>query len=259
MTALSREIEEAMAEGVRFRTLTLPVEILWDGDSLLGMQAVETRVNGASLGGRRDVHPVAGTEHVHRADVIVSAIGQEHPLQRVLGIASESEAARGLVAPGIYACGDFLTGPGTVASAIASGRRAAAAVRAYLGRTGAWALPEDGVAGEHAPSPSAVRDPADRFSTESAIAIAGTCLRCDDLLTLRSDRCLLCGECVVRCTHEALRWSRDPETGAYGLLVNDEACTRCGDCVGACPAGAIHWSLWTRENRNTDPRIVLAV
>lgn len=266
MPALPSEIEEAKEEGVQFHTLTLPIETVWEEGRLSGLRTIDTRINGLDLVGRREVIPVEGTERFYPADMVIAAIGQEHPLQQWLDMKESSGDGRiaAMPAPGVFACGDFVAGPSTVVEAIASGRRAAAAIRDHLAREGTWRVlgdEFDEVLNDSLPRPArpSTRERATaELSMDSASAMAGSCLRCDYSLRLRDDRCILCGECAVRCAQDSLRWSRNG-SGAYRLSVNDSTCTRCGDCVNACPVGAIHWSLWTSRNRNTDPQTPIRV
>lgn len=54
----------------------------------------------------------------------------------------------------------------------------------------------------------------------------------DKEVVLRSDRCLVCGECVDVCAQHAI-------TRVDGQVTTDRAlCTRCGDCVSHCYADA---------------------
>jgi NADPH-dependent glutamate synthase beta subunit-like oxidoreductase len=273
MPALHDEIKTAMAEGVQFHTMTLPVDAVWEGGRLTAVRAVNTRADGVGLEGRCEIMVVDGTEHLFTADMIISAIGQEHPLRGVLGLVDPSGNGRDrgdgqgdvTLPPGLYACGDFVAGPSSVVDAIASGRRAAAEMRAGLAEAGTWSPADDEfeqLLDDSIPAPATptlVQPAPGDLTNDSATALAGNCLRCDYSLRLHTDRCVLCGECAVRCTEDSLRWSRDARTGAYALSVNDSTCTRCGDCVNGCPVGAIHWSLWTRRNRNIDPQRAVMV
>jgi NADH-quinone oxidoreductase subunit F len=85
---------------------------------------------------------VTGSEFFVEADTVIAAVGQapdlsflprDSALERTkwetLGVDTNSLATN---VPGIFAGGDFVTGPGMVIEAIAAGRRAAIAVDKYL-------------------------------------------------------------------------------------------------------------------------------
>ena len=238
------EIEEARAERVRFRILTVVSEVVWEGDGLAGVRVVS--------GEDESFLPV---------DTLISAIGQSQPF----GGPSARGSDGATEIPGVFACGDYVTGPTTVADAIASGRRAAARLRAALGSDGTWPCPDHALTRlreGYLPATSASLR-ADDFAGdpvwEAAVADARDCLHCDQLLGLHPDRCVLCGACSSRCPEDSLRWIQNSRTGGFTLTVDDSTCTRCGDCVAGCPVGAIHWSLWTSPNRNLEHREILTV
>lgn len=86
--------------------------------------------------------PVADSEFRLRADLVLLALGFVHPVREgLLGALGVELSARGAVrvgrqfetsVPGVFAAGDCQRGQSLVVSAIADGRRAAAAIDAYL-------------------------------------------------------------------------------------------------------------------------------
>ena len=142
MPAYREEIEGAKAEEVRIAFLDAPVRVKVEGGKAVGLECIETRLGYPDASGRRRPEPVEGTEHVHAADTIVTAIGQ-----RVDN--AWAEAAEGLARmrqgtidvhprtmqtslPEVFAAGDVVSGPASVVEAVGAGRRAAVGIRRFL-------------------------------------------------------------------------------------------------------------------------------
>jgi len=92
--------------------------------------------------GRRRPLPVTGSEFFAEADTVIAAVGQAPDLS-FLPPDSELERTRwerlvvdnnklATSVPGVFAGGDFVSGPGMVVEAIAAGRRGAIAIDKYL-------------------------------------------------------------------------------------------------------------------------------
>ncbi len=144
MPALPMEQEETMEEGVEFRFLTAPTEVLVDDRG----QASHLRVISMKLGepdesGRRRPVPVEGSEEDLPFDLIISAIGQDPDMSCVQddpekpGITRWNtfvydEKTNVTSQEGIFAAGDCAFGPDTVIRAVGEGQRAAKAINLYL-------------------------------------------------------------------------------------------------------------------------------
>jgi NADPH-dependent glutamate synthase beta subunit-like oxidoreductase len=92
--------------------------------------------------GRRRPVPIPGSEFFYAADVVIAAVGQAPDLS-FLPADSALERTRwetlfvdsnrlSTNVPGVFAGGDFVTGPGYIIEAIAAGRRGAIAIDKYL-------------------------------------------------------------------------------------------------------------------------------
>ena len=142
MTALSEEIEEAMAEGCQILPLQAPARI--EADSQGRVAALWTRPQLISAYGRDGrPKPVDAAEKEFRipCDYVIVAIGQAIVAQpfEAVGVTT----ARGAIladltsaVPGagnIFAGGDAVSGPATVIRAVAAGKVAAANIDSYLG------------------------------------------------------------------------------------------------------------------------------
>ena len=100
------------------------------------------RVEGTSS---RDLHAVPGSEFEERADLVLIAIGFDHPEHEgaVEQLGLDLDRRGNVKAPvygtkieGVFACGDARIGQSLVVTAIAEGRRCARVVDQYLGGSG---------------------------------------------------------------------------------------------------------------------------
>ncbi len=140
--ARAEELHHAEQEGITFHWLTDPVEILDDGKrGVRGLRCHKMELGEPDASGRRRPTPIPGSEHDLECDTVVFAIGTN--ANPILGqtsklrldgrgyIAVDNELATSIV--GVFAGGDIVTGAATVIEAMGAGRRAAAAMKRYLG------------------------------------------------------------------------------------------------------------------------------
>ncbi|RPI22606.1 MAG: NADPH-dependent glutamate synthase [Actinobacteria bacterium] len=147
MPARAEEVRHAREEGVRFEMLTAPIELIGEEGWLRAVRVQRMELGDPDEDGRRRPVPIAGSEVEIPADVAIIAVGNEpNPLLRKISpdlehtprgtIAADPETGRTSKA-GVFAGGDIVTGGATVILAMGAGRRAAAAIDAYL-ENGAW-------------------------------------------------------------------------------------------------------------------------
>jgi glutamate synthase (NADPH/NADH) small chain len=140
--ARAEEVHHAEEEGVEFHWLTNPVEVLDDGKGgVRGMRCIKMELGEPDDSGRRRPVPVPGSEHVLETDLVIFAIGTN--ANPIMGQTSklklnkrgyiEADADLATSVAGVYAGGDIVTGAATVIEAMGAGRRAARAMKAYLG------------------------------------------------------------------------------------------------------------------------------
>lgn len=77
MPAYRHEYEFALREGIEFAFLTQPVEVVTEGDRIIGLRCVTMTLGGPDDSGRRRPVPVDGSESVLPCDLVVRAIGQQ--------------------------------------------------------------------------------------------------------------------------------------------------------------------------------------
>ena len=140
--ARAEEVHHAEEEGIEFRWLTNPVEVLGDGaGTVTGLRCVRMALGEPDESGRRRPVAVPGSEHDVDVDLVVVAIGTH--ANPIIGQTSRLTLdARGYIdvdadlatsMAGVYAGGDIVTGAATVILAMGAGRKAARSVKAYLG------------------------------------------------------------------------------------------------------------------------------
>ena len=143
MPARAEEVEHAEEEGICFRMLTSPVELLGDDDmKLTSMRCQKYTLGEPDASGRKSPVPIPGAIEEIPIDTVVMAIGQG-PNPLITGttpglaltkrgnIAADEQSGR-TSREGIFAGGDIVTGAATVILAMGAGKLAARAIDEYL-------------------------------------------------------------------------------------------------------------------------------
>lgn len=143
LPARAEEVEHAEEEGIIFKFLTNPVEILSDENKFVGgIKCVEMELGEPDASGRRRPVVKEGSEFEIPVDCVIMALGTSpNPLiknttkgldtQKWGGIIVEEET--GLTSrEGIYAGGDAVTGAATVILAMGAGKTAAQSIDEYI-------------------------------------------------------------------------------------------------------------------------------
>ena len=140
--ARAEEVHHAEQEGVEYHWLTHPIAVLDDGKgNVRGMRCVRMELGEPDESGRRRPVQVAGSEFDFETDLIVYAIGTNaNPIMGQTSglklnkwgyIATDDSLATSIT--GVFAGGDIVTGAATVIEAMGAGRKAARAMKRYLG------------------------------------------------------------------------------------------------------------------------------
>lgn len=143
MPARLEEVHHAKEEGIIFKVLTNPKQILGTEDGWVkGMECVEMELGEPDKSGRRRPVEKKGSEHIVDLETVIIAIGQSpNPLissttpgldiQSWGGIIVEEETGA-TSKSGVYAGGDAVTGAATVILAMGAGKKAAEAIDRYI-------------------------------------------------------------------------------------------------------------------------------
>lgn len=142
LPARREEVEHAKEEGIIFKLLNNPVEILGDENEFVtGMKCVEMELGEPDESGRRRPVVKPGSEFVLDVDAVVISIGTSpNPLIKATTKGLETQKWGGIITDehgltsreGVYAGGDAVTGAATVILAMGAGKTAAAAIDEYI-------------------------------------------------------------------------------------------------------------------------------
>jgi formate dehydrogenase beta subunit len=237
------ELGETEREGVRMEFLVSPIELIGEDGKLTGVRFIRNRLGEPDMSGRRSPVPIEGSEFIVPAQTVIPAVSQAADLS-FLPVESSFEVARGRLkvdpatyatnAKGVFACGDFVTGPATLIEAAGHGKKCAYAIDRYLAPrsevridanvriTSSWRhdMPEmyDVIPRQHIPvlplgdrMPST--DPVVNFTTPVELGYTA------QQAVAESTRCLMCN---------------------FNIWFDPFRCTLCGACADVCPEGVIH-------------------
>jgi len=283
MPAGELEVSMAEEEAIKILYLTSPIKILGDvGSNVKAIECIKNKLGEPDASGRRRPEPIPGSEFTLPVDMVIAAIGQA-PDASFMTEKSGIEFTKWgtvIVDPesfttskeGVFAGGDFITGPRNAIEVIGDGRKAARAIDKYLSggkeRRFEYTLMEKDpvrkVSGYEA-IPRQEQDSVEMgerweiekevelgFSKENAAKEADRCLLCHYNIFIDADKCILCGGCIDICPQDCIMMvSRDkieaegvrngavPDDWDAVMAIDEEQCIRCGLCVKRCPVDAI--------------------
>ncbi len=264
MPAEKLEIKEAEEEGVIYKFLTNPAEIIGaDGKvSAVKLQVMELGEPDAS--GRRSPVPVEGKFEILDVDSVIMAIGQQTDINGLDGleltrkntiIADESTFMTNI--DGVFAVGDATNKGASIAvAAIGEAHKAADVIDSYLnGFTVGYRKPfvvEKQVTAEDLADREKVSAPempvvsaCERKHSFNEVALGFT----EEMAKADANRCLECG-CLDYFKCKLLKYSRmyDVEPAVYSgektvagkdtshpfIIHDNDKCILCGQCVRVC-------------------------
>lgn len=143
LPARVEEVHHAMEEGVIFKLLTNPTEILVNENGWVsGIRCVKMELGEPDQSGRRRPIEMAGSEFVIDVDTVIMSLGTSpNPLISSTTDGLEINRHRCIIAneetgetskEGVFAGGDAVTGAATVILAMGAGKAAAAGIDNYL-------------------------------------------------------------------------------------------------------------------------------
>ena len=276
MCASLDDVMQAKAEGITIHNSRMISRVLKDGGRLLGIDCFRVSSFEFDDQGNLSVRHGSGEGETILGDTVISAVGVQPDLTFLNGSRELRLTLKGTLdvdpitlatsAEGVFAAGDIVSGPSSVAQAIGSGRRAAVAMNRYLtadrstelGRVyisdKGHVVVEDAV-GESNPhvvtykeimnadyfekqprptseklSPAASLHSMEEMNRgvtrDQSVKEAARCFHCG--------HCTSCGCCIEDCA--GLILTMTPQ-GPYVKYVDE--CWHCGCCRIACPSGAI--------------------
>lgn len=143
LPARKEEVEHAKEEGIIFKLLTNPVEILPNDEKFVGgIKCLEMELGEPDASGRRRPVEKAGSEFEIPVDAVIISIGTSpNPLIKSTTKGLETQKWGGIIVEedtgltsreGVYAGGDAVTGAATVILAMGAGKTAAKSIDEYL-------------------------------------------------------------------------------------------------------------------------------
>jgi heterodisulfide reductase subunit A len=233
MPALPSEVEQMEREGVTIQFLATPIEILSEANRVTGIRCARMEMGEADARGRRRAMVVEGSEFTVDADNVIMAIGQSVDKSALpeglaftdMGTLDVDPVTLQTNIDGVFAGGDVVSGPADVILAIASGRKAARSLQAYL--RGEEVKAEAGGKVEKL-SKEEVAEAKKRFGSRNRVE-----RRKPDLEKRVSD-------------FEEVELAYSPEEAQQEagrcLASAIQGCFECGECKEACEAGAIDFN-----------------
>ena len=245
MPADPQEVEEAMAEGVKFRFLNAPVEIQGKDGKVTGLKVEIMELGEPDEKGRR--RPVGtGRFETVKVGTVIAAIGQQVDwgeldtgdlVKSARGTAEADPVTCQSAQKDIFVGGDVLTGPKFAIDAIAAGREGAVSIHRFVqpgqdllisrnlrefiefDKRGAMIPMNYDHARRQVPAHDAEK--AKSFSndrlpfTEEQVRIeTARCLGCG-ATEVDENQCIGCGLCTTKCEFDAIHLRRDhPECSA---------------------------------------------
>ncbi len=265
MPAEIEEIRDAKAEGVNFKFLCSPVEVVVENGKAVGLKLQNMELGEPDLSGRRSPVPIEGSTEILPCDCVISAIGQKVVSTDLEGLAltrkgtvSADEKTFKTSIDGVFAAGDVINkGPDIAIRAIAGGKYAARSIDCWF--KGVDVPPEllqysinksfdssvlEGTAKAERQE-QALEDACSRIENFGEVAYGLT----KEQAMKEASRCLECG-CNAVYTCELLPYARDYDAFSLSLkgatrqyrkdkshpfIVRDNnKCILCGQCVRAC-------------------------
>lgn len=254
MPAAAQEVDDARTEGVQFRFLVAPAEIVRDGGRVQHVVVQPMHLGEPGAGGRRRPIPSGDLPQEVPADLVIVAVAQAPDWQGMGALATAEEWLHantdGKVGDNVWAGGDA-RGPGLAGAAIAHGRFAAEAAHAELRglprtyRAGARPVDKGAIRTDHfaaqersqehrRPPEEWLQNPEveidQTITYEQAHEEAARCMSCG--------LCFDCQQCFMYCNGAGFTRIEETSPGNYFALALD-ACEGCGKCIEICPCGYI--------------------
>jgi NADPH-dependent glutamate synthase beta subunit-like oxidoreductase len=263
MPASYEERQQAQAEGIEIMPGRSVRSIVDDHGQARGVQCIEIDSFSFGPGGELHIEAVPGSEHVLKADAVITCIGIKADTS---SLPAELDLDKAQLLTGMpvhfgegwmVACGDVVSGPTRVADAIASGRITSRRIDALLANQSfedeMSSVPFDPESLNIAcfatiPRQNPIeRSPKERVLDFNEIEVPIS----EDAMVAEMERCLYCGDCNLCsncwafCPDLAVNITSGESDGTYTMLkgehmdINYEVCKGCGICARECPRGAI--------------------
>jgi NADPH-dependent glutamate synthase beta subunit-like oxidoreductase len=276
LCASPEDVLQAQAEGVKIHSSWMISKVLNERGKAAGIEYFRISSFEFDEKGCLSVRPASSQRETLSANTVISAVGVQPDLKFIEGNHLFRLTLKGTLevnsktlstsVDGVFAAGDVVSGPSTVAQAIGSGRHAAIAIDRYLSGRRSATLGRVSIRGEgHVVTEDATVDYAPHVvayeeilnveffekkprQTTDKLPVAASIHSFEEVnkgfgkneAMIEAKRCFHCGHCtaceccVKDCPGLVLAMSPQGPQVAY----SDE-CWHCGCCRIACPSGAI--------------------
>ncbi|MEO5339296.1 MAG: NAD(P)-binding protein [Magnetococcus sp. MYC-9] len=259
MPAISKDVDEAMGEGVRFELLTAPVALVTEGGRAVAARCIRMQLGAPDQSGRRRPEPIAGSEFTIPCDTVIMGIGQTPELEEgMTDLANKwgwiaANSAHETNQPGVFAGGDVL-GLGISTRSVGQGRHAARAMHSFL-KGAKHQLPskakpvrvEEMRMDYYSPLPrnerthldvneaiGGFKETSQTITLAQSLAEAKRCMSCG--------LCFACDQCRIFCPRETIH--RDLKRPQGQVMFTDYTrCNGCHVCAQSCPCGYIQMGM----------------
>lgn len=264
----AHELDVMETEGVEFRFLISPVNILAEKGKVKGIRLIHN-----SITKDRSITPIKDSAFELEADAVILAIGQ-NPEENITTSKRSHEG-------NFFTVGDFRNGSSTVIEAAADGRKVAREIHQKLfnieyqetiridviektGRTH-----EDDFIPVQPMEMTHLRDRKIKnkevetgYSKEESMTEAKRCYLCHYNFQIDIQRCIFCLACIDVMPVDCIKMAKDIEVTEDGnvnyistknwsevqaITIDNDKCIRCGNCVRACPVDCISISKYKLE------------
>jgi ferredoxin len=250
MPAAAEEVTASLEEGIEIIFLAAPAKVTREGNTLK-FACTRMKLGAPDARGRRSPEPIPDSEFITELDNLLVAIGQRADIpadfqltldRSVIKVDSKMETNR----PGIFSGGDCVSGPASVISAIAQGRKAAETIDRYLGGKGD--ISESLVPADEATNWLKKDYLEEKFAETNELSAEKRVHNFAEVelgwpkarAIAEAQRCLRCN--VIAPPNKQ--------------VLQDAGCQFCGACVDSCPTGALAERSFVAANRATPDRTV---
>ena len=243
------EVKEAMEEGVQFRFLTAPVEILGADGKVTGIRVERMTLGEPDEKGRRK--PVGTGEFETLAvDSVIGAIGQTVDwgsldtgalVTTKKGTAEADALTYQTAQPDIFVGGDCATGPKYTIDAIATGREGAVSIHRFVNKGQTLTIHRNTREFKELNKDDIVL-PTEKIKKPARAAVA---IDSKKVRTMQDDR--------VTFTEEQIRSEASRCLSCGRSVVDPNKCIGCGICTTKCEFDAIHLKRVRPQNSKMIP------
>lgn len=265
MPAEPDEIRDARTEGVAFRFLASPLEVVSENGKTVGIKLQNMELGEPDASGRRSPVPIEGSTEILPCDTVISAIGQRVVADDLDSVEltrkstiSVDERTYMTSVEGVFAAGDVINkGPDIAIRAIAGGKYAARSIDCYLNGVEVPAeLPRYSVNKGFNPETLAgtpvekrceirLQSPESRkrdfseatytFTKEEAMREASRCLECGCSAIYSCELLPLARSYDALAQKYSGKTRQYPKDKSHPFIIRDNnKCILCAQCVRAC-------------------------